>query len=129
MNRTFAYVLVFAMVAGIAAGWLINLYFPEARAAEIADGLSILTDLFLRLIKMIIAPLVFATLVAGIAHMEDAAAIGRVGVKTMGWFIGASIVSLTIGLSSNPAPGCRLTCLRVMRPRSWRQTNSRCGNS
>src|SRR3546814_6126923 len=47
---------------------------------------------------MIIAPLVFATLVAGIAHMEDAAAIGRVGAKTMGWFIGASIVSLSIGL-------------------------------
>ena len=47
---------------------------------------------------MIIAPLVFATLVAGIAHMEDAAAVGRVGVKTMFWFITASIISLTIGL-------------------------------
>ncbi len=55
------------------------------------------TDLFLRLIKMIIAPLVFSTLVAGIAHMEDAAAVGRVGAKTMGWFISASIVSLTAG--------------------------------
>jgi Na+/H+-dicarboxylate symporter len=47
---------------------------------------------------MIIAPLVFATLVSGIAHMEDAASIGRVGAKTMGWFISASIVSLLIGL-------------------------------
>jgi len=47
---------------------------------------------------MIIAPLVFSTLVAGIAHMEDAASIGRVGIKTMGWFIGASIISLLIGL-------------------------------
>ncbi|HEX7930875.1 MAG TPA: dicarboxylate/amino acid:cation symporter [Sphingomicrobium sp.] len=90
--------LIFAMVAGIAAGWFVNSHYPAARAAEIADNLSILTDLFLRLIKMIIAPLVFATLVAGIAHMEDAAAIGRVGAKTMGWFIGASIVSLSIGL-------------------------------
>ena len=98
MNRAFAFILIFAMVAGIAAGWFVNSQFSATRAAEIADNLSILTDLFLRLIKMIIAPLVFATLVAGIAHMEDAAAIGRVGAKTMGWFIGASVVSLSIGL-------------------------------
>ena len=99
MNRIFAAILVLAMVAGIAVGWLCNAYLPAARAAEVADKLSILTDLFLRLIKVIIAPLVFATLVAGIAHMEDAAAIGRVGAKTMGWFIGASIVSLSVGLA------------------------------
>ena len=99
MNRTFAAILVSAMVAGIAVGWLCNAYLPPERAAEVADKLSILTDLFLRLIKMIIAPLVFATLVAGIAHMEDAAAIGRVGAKTMGWFIGASVVSLSVGLA------------------------------
>ncbi|GAA0860685.1 dicarboxylate/amino acid:cation symporter [Sphingopyxis soli] len=98
MNRAFAFILIFAMIAGVAAGWFVNSHYPAAKAAEIADNLSILTDLFLRLIKMIIAPLVFATLVAGIAHMEDAAAIGRVGAKTMGWFIGASIVSLSIGL-------------------------------
>ena len=98
MNRVFAFILIFAMITGIAAGWFVNSHYPTARAAEIAENLSILTDLFLRLIKMIIAPLVFATLVAGIAHMEDAAAIGRVGAKTMGWFIGASIVSLSIGL-------------------------------
>jgi Na+/H+-dicarboxylate symporter len=47
---------------------------------------------------MIIAPLVFSTLVVGIAHMEDTAAIGRVGVKTLGWFVCAGIVSLTLGL-------------------------------
>lgn len=99
MNRAFAFLLISAMIAGIAAGWFVNAHFPAARAAEVADNLSILTDLFLRLIKMIIAPLVFATLVAGIAHMEDAAAIGRVGAKTMGWFIGASVVSLSIGLA------------------------------
>jgi len=98
MNRAFAFILIFAMIAGIAAGWFVNSHYTAAQAAGIADNLSILTDLFLRLIKMIIAPLVFATLVAGIAHMEDAAAIGRVGAKTMGWFIGASVVSLSIGL-------------------------------
>jgi Na+/H+-dicarboxylate symporter len=69
-----------------------------AQIKAVAGGFNVVTDIFLRLIKMIIAPLVFSTLVVGIAHMEDAAAIGRVGAKTMGWFITASIVSLTIGL-------------------------------
>ena len=54
--------------------------------------------MFLRLIKMIIAPLVFSTLVVGIAHMGDAASVGRIFVKAMGWFVIASLVSLTLGL-------------------------------
>ncbi len=84
--------------AGIAVGWAVNQYAGPEQAKTVAENLSIVTDVFLRLIKMIIAPLVFTTLVAGIAHMEDSATIGRVGVKALGWFIGASIVSLTIGL-------------------------------
>lgn len=99
MNRIFAAVLVAAMVGGALVGWLCHLYLTPDQAKSVADGLTILTDIFLRLIKMIIAPLVFSTLVAGIAHMEDAAAIGRVGAKTMGWFISASIVSLLVGLA------------------------------
>jgi Na+/H+-dicarboxylate symporter len=98
MNRLFTSFVVAAMVLGIAVGWALNQYASPEQAKAVADNLSIITDVFLRLIKMIIAPLVFATLVAGIAHMEDAASIGRVGVKTMGWFISASIVSLLIGL-------------------------------
>jgi len=98
MNRRFTYLLIAAMVLGVAVGWACNQFLAPDQAKQAADGFSIITDVFLRLIKMIIAPLVFATLVSGIAHMEDAAAIGRVGVKTMGWFISASIVSLTIGL-------------------------------
>jgi len=53
---------------------------------------------FLRLIKMIIAPLVFATLVGGIAHMGSGAKLGRIFAKTMGWFVSASFVSLLLGL-------------------------------
>jgi Na+/H+-dicarboxylate symporter len=98
MNRLFTIFIVAAMVLGIAVGWAVNHYAAPDQAKMVAENLSIITDVFLRLIKMIIAPLVFSTLVAGIAHMEDAAAIGRVGAKTMGWFISASIVSLTIGL-------------------------------
>ncbi len=98
MNRLFTAFIVGAMVLGVLVGWAVNQGVEPEQAKQVAEGLTIVTDVFLRLIKMIIAPLVFATLVAGIAHMEDAASIGRVGVKTMAWFITASIVSLTIGL-------------------------------
>jgi Na+/H+-dicarboxylate symporter len=87
-----------AMILGILVGFLINTGLSPADAKAAAGNLSIITDIFLRLIKMIIAPLVFSTLVVGIAHMEDSAAIGRVGVKTLGWFILASLLSLTLGL-------------------------------
>jgi len=98
MNRVFTYFIVGSMVLGVATGWILNQTLPAAQAATVAENLEIITDVFLRLIKMIIAPLVFSTLVAGIAHMGDASEIGRVGVKTIGWFILASIVSLTLGL-------------------------------
>ena len=98
MNRLFTAFIVGAMILGVAVGWGVNQFATPEQAKEVASNLSIITDVFLRLIKMIIAPLVFATLVAGIAHMEDAATVGRVGAKAMGWFITASIVSLTIGL-------------------------------
>ena len=98
MNRLFTYFVIGSMVLGVLVGWIVNVSLPAESAKDIAGNLTIITDVFLRLIKMIIAPLVFATLVAGIAHMEDAGAVGRIGVKTMGWFISASIVSLTIGL-------------------------------
>jgi len=98
MSRLFTTFIIAAMVLGVLVGWGLNQFASPAAAKAAAENLSIITDVFLRLIKMIIAPLVFSTLVAGIAHMEDASTIGRVGAKTMGWFISASIVSLTIGL-------------------------------
>ncbi len=86
------------MILGVLVGFLINSSLPPAQAKEAAGNLSIITDIFLRLIKMIIAPLVFSTLVVGIAHMEDSTAIGRVGIKTLAWFLLASLTSLTLGL-------------------------------
>jgi Na+/H+-dicarboxylate symporter len=92
------YILI-AMILGIVVGYFCNISFPDKHTASvIASYISLVTDLFLRLIKMIIAPLVFSTLVVGIAHMGDTKTVGRVGCKTMGWFITASLVSLTIGL-------------------------------
>src|SRR5881628_2103444 len=96
--------ILIALVLGIIAGWTINYSIDDGSAASadrlksIADYLSIVTTLFLRLIKMIIAPLVFATLVAGIAHMGNIAALGRVAVRSLLWFVLASLVSLTLGL-------------------------------
>jgi Na+/H+-dicarboxylate symporter len=70
---------------------------PE-QAHAIASYFGMVTDMFLRLIKMIIAPLIFATLVAGMASMDDAATVGRIGGRAVGWFLLASLVSLTVGL-------------------------------
>jgi Na+/H+-dicarboxylate symporter len=99
MRRRFTLIVIAAMLAGIAVGWAVNTWAPDAAAAKsVADNLSIVTDIFLRLIKMIIAPLVFSTLVVGVAHMEDAAAIGRVGTRTIGWFLLASLASLLLGV-------------------------------
>jgi Na+/H+-dicarboxylate symporter len=98
VRRGFALTVAAAMVLGVVAGLFANAHLDAGQIKALADGLSIVTDLFLRLIRMIVAPLVFSTLVAGIAHMEGAAHIGRVGGKTLLWFIGASLLSLTMGL-------------------------------
>ena len=99
MQRRFTLFVIAAMLGGVLAGFIINQTVTDpAQLKAVAGWLSIVTDVFLRLIKMIIAPLVFSTLVVGIAHMEDSAAIGRVGAKTIGWFLGASLISLLIGL-------------------------------
>ena len=88
-----------AMVLGIIFGYLINWYGAQSGlSSQYVSYISILTDVFLRLIKMIIAPLVFSTLAVGIARMGDASTIGRVGLKTFSWFISMSVVSLLLGL-------------------------------
>lgn len=93
-----AWILV-AMVIGIVIGYMIFVNFPDKKAAtQVAGYISIMSDVFLRLIKMLIGPLVFSTLVVGIAHMGDAASVGRVFAKALGWFVIASLFSLVLGL-------------------------------
>src|ERR1700709_2722068 len=97
-SRMTTYILV-AMVLGIAVGGLIHSQFADAATHKLFAGyIGIGSTIFLRLIKMIIGPLVFSTLVVGIGHMADAGAVGRVGGKAMLWFVSASLVSLTLGL-------------------------------
>ncbi len=97
-SRMTTYILV-AMVLGIAAGGIIHSSFAEPATHKLFAGyISIGSTVFLRLIKMIIGPLVFSTLVVGIGHMADTGAVGRVGGKAMLWFVSASLVSLSLGL-------------------------------
>jgi Na+/H+-dicarboxylate symporter len=99
MSRNFTLFIVAGMVLGLIAGALVNANIHDPQALKDAAGyFTLITDIFLRLIKMIIAPLVFSTLVSGIAHMGQGAAVGRVGLKTLGWFLTASVVSLLLGV-------------------------------
>ncbi|SEE46089.1 Na+/H+-dicarboxylate symporter [Rhizobiales bacterium GAS188] len=99
MNRNFYYVMA-GLVLGIALGTACFYSFPDkGTAADVAKYMSLISAIFLKLIKMIIGPLVLSTLVVGIGHMGDAATVGRVGAKTMAWFICASIFSLLLGLT------------------------------
>src|SRR3954464_14624762 len=92
-------IILIGMVLGILVGWGCHELWPDPKTAKaVADYISLVTDVFLRLIKMIIAPLVFSTLVVGVAHMGDTKAVGRIGAKAMLWFIGASLVSLLVGM-------------------------------
>src|SRR5258706_1471163 len=98
-TRPMAVYILIAMVLGIVVGYMIFVSYPDKKsAAQIAGYVSILSDVFLRLIKLLIGPLVSGTLVVGIAHMGDAASVGRVFAKSLGWFIPASLVSLVLGL-------------------------------
>src|SRR5215471_11062815 len=93
-------IIFIGMLLGIAVGFSCHQLWPDPQTAKaIAGYISLLTDIFLRLIKMIIAPLVFTTLVVGVAHMGDTKAVGRIGVKAIGWFVLASLVSLLLGLA------------------------------
>jgi len=92
--------ILIGLVLGIITGVAVNLWFPagDPLQAQVADYLKLLPDVFLHLIKMIIAPLVFATLVTGIAGMGDSSALGRIGGRALAWFITASLISILVGL-------------------------------
>jgi Na+/H+-dicarboxylate symporter len=104
MAKRLTYFILAGLVLGILVGWALNVALHggtpagNAQLKSVAGYFSILTQVFLHLIKMIIAPLVLSTLVVGIAHMGDTAALGRVGLRAFAWFVSASLVSLTLGL-------------------------------
>jgi Na+/H+-dicarboxylate symporter len=91
--------IILALVAGLLLGYIIN---KNANATvikeSIAPSFKLLSTIFIRLVQMIIAPLIFSTLVVGIAKLGDLKTVGRVGGKAMLWFVSASLLSLLIGL-------------------------------
>jgi Na+/H+-dicarboxylate symporter len=96
-NRLTIWILI-AMVLGIAVGYAMHHGMELKARKDVAENLKLLTDIFLRLVKMIIAPLVFSTLVVGIAKLGDLKTVGRVGGRALLWFMSASLVSLLLGM-------------------------------
>lgn len=92
--------IVGATLLGIVTGWACHHWLnePESRIVA-AQAFGIVTDIFLRLIKMIIGPLVLSTLVVGIARVENSTTIGRMGLRAFSWFVGASLISLALGIT------------------------------
>ena len=95
-NLTFQ--ILIAMVLGAILGVFIHNNWAEESAKEFSTYIKILATIFIRLVQMIISPLVFTTLVVGIAKLGDIKSVGRIGGKAMGWFFTASFISLLIGL-------------------------------
>jgi len=90
--------ILIAMLLGASVGIFIHANYEVDFAKEFSDKIKILATVFIRLVQMIISPLVFTTLVVGIAKLGDVKTVGRVGGKALGWFFSASFVSLLIGL-------------------------------
>ena len=96
-NRLTLFILL-AMLAGIITGYIIHKNASPETIQKFSTNIKLLTTIFLRLVMMIIAPLVFSTLVVGIAKLGDLKTVGRVGGKALLWFISASLVSLLLGM-------------------------------
>ncbi|HRH59879.1 MAG TPA: dicarboxylate/amino acid:cation symporter [Chitinophagaceae bacterium] len=96
-NNLTLYILI-AMLAGAVVGYLIYANTSTDFKTSFSNNIKLLTTIFLRLVQMIIAPLVFCTLVVGIAKLGDLKTVGRVGGKSLLWFISASLASLLLGM-------------------------------
>ena len=96
-NKLTIYIIA-SMLLGIVVGYLVHTSTGAAFQADFSKNIKLLSTIFIRLVQMIIAPLVFTTLVVGIAKLGDLKTVGRVGGKAILWFITASLASLLIGV-------------------------------
>ncbi|WAH53601.1 dicarboxylate/amino acid:cation symporter [Pseudescherichia vulneris] len=97
-SKSLTTMIIAGLILGIIAGFIVNSVASPETAKAYSQDISILTAIFLRLIKMIIAPLIISTLVVGIAKMGDAKTLGRIFSKTLSLFICASLISIALGL-------------------------------
>lgn len=101
MGKKLTWWILAALVLGLLTGTIINRTASVETARTSVTYFNIVIDLFLRLIKMIIAPLVLSALISGIGHMgDDAKALGRIGGRAIGWFVAMSLISIQIGIIS-----------------------------
>ncbi len=99
MDRRLTLYILIGMVLGVAVGQVFyTMVDPAVVKDQVAPWLKLLSDIFLNLIKMLVAPLVLSTIVVGIAHMGDSTALGRIGFRAIAWFIIASLISIGLGL-------------------------------
>ena len=98
MDRKLTSWILAGMILGVIAGYAVNQAFDTELAAVWASWFKLLSDIFLSLVKMLVAPLILSTIVVGIAHMNDSAALGRIGFRAITWFIIASFISIGLGL-------------------------------
>ncbi len=82
--------VLIALIAGVGFGWL---------APTASQNIGFLGDLFLRLLMMIIIPLIFTSLVSGIASLGDMRAVGRVGIRTVIYYTVSTTLAITVGLT------------------------------
>jgi len=147
MDRRLTWYILAGMVLGVIVGQVLHAYVDPAVVKEsVAPWLKLLSDIFLNLIKLLVAPLVLSTIVVGIANMGDSSALGRIGFRAISWFIIASLISIGLGLimvnlfqpgvgapiPERPASSCRSsprTRLKRWPPttscRSWFSRSSR----
>ena len=100
MDRKLTWYILAGMVLGVVVGYAVHVGIPASDPwfEHLAKTFKLLSDVFLNLIKLLVAPLVLSTIVVGIAHMGDSSALGRIGVRALTWFITASFVSIALGL-------------------------------
>ena len=100
MDRKLTWYILAGMVLGVVVGYAVHVGIPASDPwfDHLGKTFKLLSDVFLNLIKLLVAPLVLSTIIVGIAHMGDSGALGRIGVRALAWFITASFVSIALGL-------------------------------
>ena len=100
MDKRLTLWILAGMILGVAVGYAVHISFaPDSTQFEyLTKTFKLLSDIFLNLIKLLVAPLILSTIVVGIAHMGDSSALGRIGFRAIAWFIIASFISIGLGL-------------------------------
>ena len=100
MDKRLTLWILAGMILGVAVGYAVHVSFaPDSMQFEyLTKTFKLLSDIFLNLIKLLVAPLILSTIVVGIAHMGDSSALGRIGFRAITWFIIASFISIGLGL-------------------------------